>query len=497
MSDGTRRLVANITAMLFVGVAQRTIGLVLITILSRAMDPKGLGAFTFVQSTSNTFAGISRLGADAGVHVVVASLKLPEERARAEAVLGEALTLFLLLSGGVACIMILLAEKIAAGLFAAPDLAPYVVVAAILLCGQVMTQFCFTIYAGVQAFFRYSQIMTLTALGSSALVTIGVLVAGPMGAALAFTTGQIVTLVSLLFGLRSEVSLRDVVVRPRWPSKEVRSLLAIGFPFYLSGLLIIPIDFICLSLLSRAAGVAGMGELRVTQALMSIAAIVPTALAGPVTSYLATRASTAGVEIVLTQLKVSWMLALVIVVGLVAIWPEVVGIVFGDAYPAARNSGMLALAAFVPTMLVTVMTSALLAFKRSLALLLVGALQAAVLMGAAIALVPRLGLGGFLVAQALGFTTAALALGLILIAHYGRSFCRAWMGLLTVASVAVAIGLWLLMAHHNPPLARAACAVFALPALLAFFAWTLTRDERTRLRKLAKKFMRALSFFPQ
>ena len=48
--------------MLKVGLLQRALGLVQIMILSRVLEPKGLGAFTFVQSTTNTFAGMTRLG---------------------------------------------------------------------------------------------------------------------------------------------------------------------------------------------------------------------------------------------------------------------------------------------------------------------------------------------------------------------------------------------------------------------------------------------------
>lgn len=485
MSGGTRKFFVNAGAMLGVGFVQRSIGLVLIAVLSRVLDPKGLGSFTFAQSTSNTFAGLSRLGADMGLHVVLAGLKLPAEKARAEAVLGQVLTLILLLSGGVALGMVLLAQTIASGLFDAPELAAYVVVSATLVLGQMLSQYCYTAYAGLQAFQRYSRITMMSSLVSAVFTAAGAVAYGPWGCAIAFALAQGLSFVLLADGLRRETAALDIVVRLRLPTVEARSLLAVGLPFYLSGVLLLPTEFVSLGLLTRSTGVEGLGELRVTQSLMSLAAIVPIAMAGPMITHLAaTDLGDGNPEPVLTQLKITWILALLIVAVIAGIWPLAVDLIFGASYPTARSHGILALAAFVPMLLTTVLTAALLVLKRSGFLLLVGGLQASVVGGAAWFLIPTYGLGGFLVAQALGFFAAAMALGINLAGRYGRAVLRSWMAPFALMTIVTWAALFGVLASDPTRAMRAACAAVLLLAMLVIFYFVLTEGEKARLHAL-------------
>ena len=362
MSGGFVGLLRNAAAMLKVGLLQRVLGLIQVMILSRVLEANGLGAFTFVQSTANTFAGMTRLGVDAGVHVELASLKLPEGRERAEIVLGEAVSVFLLVSAVVAAALVVFARPIASGLFAAPELWPYVIVSAALLVSQMFAQLCYVAFAGLHAFTRYSRITMVSSIGWVALSIVGGLTYGAWGGVIGLALGQSIGTVMLAAGLLRETAQHGVSLRPRWPGAAARTLLGIGLPFYLSVAAVIPAEFMSLGLLSRSAGIEALGELRVVQSLMSLAAFVPVALAGPIISHLVAAHTGDGTpDAVHAQLKFNWILGLLMVEGLAVVWGLAIDVVYGGTYPAARSIGVLALAAFVPNMPPSVMTAAVLA----------------------------------------------------------------------------------------------------------------------------------------
>lgn len=488
MSAVSPRFLLNATAMLGVGLAQRGVGLVLIVVLSRLLGPSGLGTFTFVQSTSNTFAGMSRLGLDAGAHVTLAGLKLPEEKARAEAVLGEGLTLFLLLSAGTALGMVLFANLIASGLFGAPELGPFVITSAALVLSQMLAQYCYTAFAGLQAFQRYSRIIVITSLLTAVAALVGAVLYGPWGCAVGFVLGQVLNLVLLARGLGVETYARGLTMRLRRPSREAYNLLKIGFPFYLSGFLLIPTEFVSLGLLSHSAGIDSLGELRVIQSLIALASIVPAALAGPMTSHLAAAAvGDKDAEPMLAQLKFNWMVSLLLVVSLGAIWPIAIDVIFGATYVEARRIGSLALVVFVPTMLTGVLISALLIQRRSIVLVLAGALQAGSFAMLAWLLIPRFGLGGLLTAQAIGFLVSAGALGIALFRHYGVSMARPWMVVLALLT-ALIISSLVISITHEPPLAlRLAIAGGELIAIFVTSFASLAPPEHRRLASLGRQ----------
>jgi len=480
----------NAAAMLGVGVLQRGIGLVLITILSRILEPKGLGAFTFVQSTSNSFAGMSRLGVDIGLHVRLAGFELPGEASKAEALLGEALTLTLLSCVGVALGMALFADEIAEVLFAAPALGPLVMVSAVLLVAQMMIQYCYAVFAGFHSFTIYSRIAVITQFGSAVLAVAGASTWGAWGCAIGFASGQAIAVLLMANSLRKVALLNGVRLHPCWPASEARTVLALGFPFYAGVALVVPAEFVSLGLLSNSSGLAALGELRVTQALMSLAALVPGAITGPLLSHLAGPSAGGDAKAsVLVQLKLSWILGLAIAAGLALVWPDAVAIIFGGDYSYAGKYGVLALVGFVPSMLVTVMTAAVLVRRESLVLAAVGAVQAIVLIGSAAFLIPAFGFAGFLAAKAFEVSTASVCLLIYLVRLHGRSFLRPWMiyfAFFTLATLASAIGSVVLEVGIG---IRAGITLAAVLAAIPTVWLALDPLERHRVRYAVAKLL--------
>jgi O-antigen/teichoic acid export membrane protein len=483
--SGVGKLIFNAGAMLGVGVLQRGLGLLLIAVLSRLLDPKGIGTFTFVQSTSNSFAGMSRLGVDAGIHVQLAGLTLPDEKMMTEAVLGQTLTLTAVLSVGPALALALFSHDIAGRLFAAPELAPFVIVSAALVVAQMGAQYCYAVFSGFQAFLTYSRITIATSLISAFLTVGGALAWGAWGGTIGFVLGQAVAVVMLGRGVHSEAVRRGVRLVPRWPRKEALSVLAIGLPFYFSVAIVVPAEFVSLGLLSQGVGVEALGELRVTQSMMSLASMIPVALAGPMISHLAANNVAAGnIHPVQTQLKFIWMLALVIVTTLGAVWPFAVELIFGSSYLGARTMGVLALSAFVPNMLASILTGALLAMKRSLVLLFIGAVQGTIMIAAASVLIPWYGLAGYLTAQSLAALGGAVLLIISIAALSGRAFLQGWMISMTVGTCIIVPAALYPGLHELEVLSRAIVGAGSLAATAVVCWFALASNERVQARQL-------------
>jgi O-antigen/teichoic acid export membrane protein len=484
----SRRLIVNSLAMLGLSVLQRGLGLISITILARLLDQRGLGAFAFTQSTSQAFFGMARLGADAGMHVGMANIKLPDDTAKAQALLGEGMSIFVLVAVLVSALMVCLAEHVAGHLFAAPELAAFILPAAALFVAQVANQYCYAVLAGLNAFVTYSRVALIGSVVSLLLATTGGLIGGALGAAWGLAAGAGFAALYLAAGLRGELTKLGLSARPRLPSTQATALLRLGFPFYAGGLLLIPVDFFCAGLLSQTAGVAALGDLRVTQAVVAIATALPISLSGPLISYFAGRSDVkTRPDAILLQLKIVWVLSLGLAIVLASIWPLAVDLVFGGSFAQARSAGILALAAFIPTMLTTVLAGALLAMKRSGKLLCIGAIQAVALAACAAPLIGGYGLGGLLSAQAVGMTVGVVASSAVLARRYETSIFRIWMIPLAMLTIAL-IALLFVDARTASTLPVRFSVALALLALLAATvpALVLSADERHRLIALAR-----------
>lgn len=428
MTGERRQLLLNSAAMLVVGVLQRGMGLVAITCLARVLDPRGLGAYAFTQSTGQVCYGLARLGADAGLHVSVAGLSLRDNKAKVEEALGEGMTIFACIAFCGAAVLLLLSETIATSIFKAPELESFVAVSAVFFVAQVVSQYCYTTLAGMHAFAAYARVITMTSVLVPLLAVTGAFIAGAIGAVWGGAIANLVTAFVLAMRLARKLAWHGVKARLRWPSHHAFTLLSLGFPFFAGGLLLIPVDFLTIGLLSQHSGLDGLGELRATQAFSSIATMLPLALSGPLLSHLAASISVeARSGAMLEQLKAVWVLGLIAVIVLAMFWPFAVSLVFGDAFVLAQTVGVLTLTGVVPMMLLSVLTGALLAARKSQMLFLVGSVQASVLGVATWLLIADHGLVGLLAAQAIGITAGALTAAFSVADQMRGAQVRHWM----------------------------------------------------------------------
>ena len=99
-------------------------------------------------------------------------------------------------------------------------------------------------------------------------------------------------------------------------------------------------------------------------------------------------------------------------------------------------------------------------------------------------LVPALGLGGFLLAQAVSALVGSILLMMALMAHYGRSFLRPWMAAVAMLTMVVVPSVLWSVAYNSSPAIVAIIGGTAVAATLATAWATQTTEERKRLVSL-------------
>lgn len=474
-------LLRSTFAMVTGRVLQRTLGFVITVALARLLDPAGFGAYAFTQSTSQTAYGMARLGVDAGLHIRLA--RAGSDARETAALVGQGATLFLILAALGGLTLAALAEPIASQIYAAPELAPFVTIAAALFAGQALAQGAYVGFAGLHRFPLYARLFLIGSIASAAFVIGGAAHAGAKGAAIGLACGQAVAAIVLMTSLFRILAAEGLTAMPQRPGRLALSVFTLGLPFYGSGLFMIPAEFVSQGAVSRFAGVDALGELRVVLALMAVVQILPQALAGPMISYLSEREGSsagAGVAVAYQHARTLWVLALVGVVGLATVWPFVVTLAFGHSYALARGEGELALVPFVPTIVGTALTGALLAGGNSRPLFLIGAVQGAVLVGVAWPLIQIVGLPGLFAGQAASAAVAVILWFLALGQQVGRPALRRWMVPLSglfLAISALIVG-DVLIEETIPVRLAVATAALAIVLTVAWFGAYTAHERR-------------------
>jgi len=483
----------NIAAMLAFSVFRRALGLVSISVLSRVLTPTEVGVYAFAQTTGQTFVGVLRLGALQGLHVLIAR-RVVDNKPAADlgALLGGGTILCSAIATVGAGLMILLANPIAVHVFGVPELAPYVIVAAVYFAGQFLSQAAYVGFAGMGRFVDYTYYATVVGIATVAATVLGALLFGVQGAVWGFAGMTLAGVPVYVFGFQRALTAAGVRMRFSPQREHIRQIFAIGLPFYLAGVFLIPAQYWSQGQVSRLGGLEDLADLRVILTLMAVVQMIPQAISGPIISLFSEREGKeagSGAASAFEHMRWLWIFALVSGATLAAIWPLAVTILFGAGFPQAAAMGQLAIVAFIPMIAGTSLSAGILVGGRTLPLIFVGVVQAAVMIGLALTLIKPLGLAGFFLAQA-GAATAAVVLWLTVLGWQTRQVpLKPWMAPLAVATVALCAILALDAATAQPAWLRLVAGAAGVPAFVAILAVTaLTMAERRTLYSQARGF---------
>lgn len=476
----------SILAMLVFGIFRRALGLVSISVLTRVLTSTEVGVYALAQTTGQTFVGVLRLGTLQGLHVMIARRMGYEAPAQdLGALIGGGVILCSTIAAAGAGLIVLLANPIATHVFGEPELAPYVIAAAVFFAGQFLSQAAYVGFAGIGRFVDYTYVATINGIATVVATVLGAVLFGVQGAVWGFagaTLAGVAVYVTVL--LRT---LRKIGVHLSFHLRghHLRQIFAIGVPFYAAGVFLIPAEYWSQGLVSRVGGLEALADLRVILTLMAVVQMIPQAVSGPIISLFSEREGQqagSGTASAFEHMRWLWIFALASGAALAAVWPLAVTLLFGSGFPQAAAMGQLAIVAFIPTIAGTSLSAGILVGGRTLPLVLVGMVQAGVMVGLALVLITPLGLTGFLLAQA-GAATIALMLWLAALGYQIRqSPLRPWMTPLTLATVALCAVLALDAAIVEPAWVRLAAGLGGMPAFVVAIALTaLSAVERHTL----------------
>lgn len=423
-------------AMLSLSLIQKGLGFIATAILSRTLGSSGLGAYTISQSTSQTCYGLTKLGADLGLHTNLASLSVANDKHQIQEFIGCSLIIFLIISLLGSTAIFFFGSTIASVFFDAPSLTTYIHASAILFAGLAMSQFSYVVFAGLNCFPYYSRISILGAILSLSSAVAGGIYGGAVLATWCLAIAQIVSSIMLNFALVGLLKSYKIHVRIKWSNDAAFSILKSGSPLYFGGLFLIFPEFANMAQLTRVAGIGTMGDMRVTQALVSIIAVIPLAISGPTITFLTERYSNGdGRAAMLTHLRIVWIFTLVFSALTVLIWPLAIHLAFGSDYLVASKLGELSIIGFISSMLLTVLQGALLSKNRSFPILWISLIQAAVLylLGREI-IDSNNGFAGYFIAQGIAVTVAVILTFYSVIKDVDSFIMTRWMAWLFAAS---------------------------------------------------------------
>lgn len=450
----------------------KIVGVGVSVVLARSLGPAGLGSFTLTNSIAQSIQGFSRLGADAGTHVLVARLTVGTHASEVEERLSAGLGFFLVMGVIVGIICMVFADPIAARIFAQSSLSPFVFWAGALAFFQFVQTGGYVAFAALHNFKTYALISGAAGTAAAVLTLLGAYLDGPIGAVIASVIGQAVTTIAVMVYAMEECRANGVRFHARLAWHPTVEAIKLGFPFFTAVLLLMPVELAAQTLLVRWHGVNSLGDIRTAAALTSMLAFLPSALNAPLVSmFAAADASSPRLALMraVQSMKGLWLFAMAVTLGLLTIWRELVLILFGPAYRDALTYGSLSVVLTLFMIIIAPLYNLLLAQKRTGTLLVAAFVRAAIMLGAAALLLKPLGVAGLWLAQMLSAMGGLVAVSIAAFASSRDSDPASrsaviwmWGGLIVVT----ALGVLEAFAHVSAPLgARLAVLLLSLPTL--------------------------------
>ena len=401
---------SNILAMMGMTTITRAMGMVTTVIMARVLGSAQFGLYSIVVNTANSAYGMVSLGIDAAIHVHTAQHHDDAaSRAAKGQLLGAGFLLLMLagIAGGLGCW--LGAPWIAATIYKQPELTGWLSLSGILVFIQCMTQFCWTLLAGLHRFEGYAKVMSCMSVTSTLLLSLASLYLSLAGALKALIVVQLLTILFLSRLARSAMALESIRIKYASAGISVLRLLKIGLPFYLAGLVNVPTLYYAQGLLTQTAGIESMGGLRVIGSITALVTFLPSSIAGVMVSALTKKSTSdygAFVSAMLLNIKYIWLFSMICAAGVVAVLPMLFDLLFGDEYRGFAAPAGIAIVASVFICVLGVVGNIAFSRQKVAFILFYNLVQAAVFMVMVIALVPRHGLVGFLVAQTVSVMVA-------------------------------------------------------------------------------------------
>lgn len=466
---------------------QRLFGMVTTVLLARVLGVANFGVYSAITNTASSAYGMVRLGVDASIHVHTAEADQGEDsRQNKGDMLGAGLLLLVVsgVLGAAACV--LLSDWLATTVYGQPELARWMVFAAGLVLLQCLSQFCFTALAGLHQFVVYSRVMVVSAVLTTLAVSVGAYSHGISGALAGMLGVQGVTVFLLARSARGALHADGIILRygavKQWGPRHLR----LGFPFYAAGLLAVPAGLYLQGMLSRYAGLEALGELRAITAMLALISFIPTAASAAMVSLL-TRSSTSDyasfIQQSLIHIKYIWIFAALSGLGVYLILPMTINLLFGETYMGAVAPASFAILSTIIACVLGFSSNIIFSRKRVGLILVQTICQVAVFAGSALILIPKMGLGGYFLAEFNGYIAAILCAYSMMVTWKKRhNVSIFWLVPVVLLSIIDGIGLLLLSLPFIEKFRELGTVLLGVITVLVIGRYILSTEEWTTIK---------------
>lgn len=255
-------------------------GLTLISsiVAARFLGKTQFGEFGMIQNTIGSFGILAGAGLGLTVTKYVAEFR-DTNPDRVSRILALSQRVIYFTGFTTAGLIFVFADKLAADTLAAPNLAPEIRIATILLFFSALTGVQFGALSGFEAFRTSARLTFFTGIAGFVFTIAGVMMAGLRGAVWAAVAAMVVSWVLCQRALNEQTDRYRVPRKAKEMGREWNTLWQFSVPAVLSSLSVVPVNWACnLILVNQPGGYSEMGLLNAAIQWRNIVLFVPSVL---------------------------------------------------------------------------------------------------------------------------------------------------------------------------------------------------------------------------
>lgn len=344
------KLVYGIFWNLISALASQGFPMIAAIIAARLLGKFGYGQLGMINSTVilfSTFAGLG-LGITATKYIAQLHQTDPERTGR---IMGLT-NLFGLASGVVMCIILfVMAPWLAANTLAAPDLAPALRIASLLLIFNTLVGIQSGSIAGFGAFKDLARIAIFQGIISASLTIMGVYFFGLTGAVTAMVINSIINFILYKRTINNLVKRFKISINymKSWRERDV--IWKLSLPSMLSSVMVGPVVWIAnVIIINTPGGYGQLGLFNAADQWRTALAFLPTVIGGVLLPMVSANINNENKSLETVNVLASWVIVIMIALPLIS-FPEIIAFFYGQGYFSSVFLQSLAIMMFVSCIL--------------------------------------------------------------------------------------------------------------------------------------------------
>ncbi|KNZ70046.1 colanic acid exporter [Thermincola ferriacetica] len=327
-------------------VTSRVLSAVAGILTARILGKSGFGELGIINSTVGMFSTFAGLGLGLTCTKFIAELRLTNPT-RVGRIMGLTMLMSLFSGSLMALILFVGAPWLSASILNAPNLAPELRIASLLLISGTISGVQTSSLAGFEAFKYTARIGIIQGLISFPLMISGVYFLGLRGAVLALILNSITVLILNKIALNKFTHQFDIQPIYKGVLSESSVLWKFSIPAMLSSFTVIPVMWLVNTLLVNTEhGYAQLGLFNAANQWRNLLEFLPGVIGAVLLPMISAKPNNKNLKLETANFLASWVLVTVMALPLIA-FPEAIGFLYGKDYNSVQYYQSLALLLFV------------------------------------------------------------------------------------------------------------------------------------------------------